>query len=946
MHPAPLVLRSRAALSHSHSRSLARVRAGPPSVPRPGEHNSARGHPTLRLTASSSSSVPPPRPRLAQAPHLALAGADPTDRASYSHLFQTRTRWIAHTLANGTPLPRTVLYKVLAHRRVSPDSVANWVDVLHRRDPIYALEQLGLLESAVHPDAPDASAADADAAKTCPDWLYLAIPAMVSELDHAPYLASQLVSDRFRRLDEPARGVFVARCVEHFLKVRHYVALRETVEFVALSPDRPISSEASFGRVLAALASDRRRATQRSSAPAALLHALRDDLVATMTQDSLPKVDRTRSLATWLPLFTPALIPPRPDDAIALAVEMTRAGWPPRRKVLHQVLRVVVRDRGRTTTAAAREDAAKRIWDELERAHEGKPPGPWLRTRLAAAGTRADEVPLHLRAERTGRTARNDDDEGQDSRPSSSNAGQDPTRVATAAQPAGPILLAARTEEDCSPSNAPPLTPADPTSRGPAVPRGRRASARRAARRAMPRDDIYATTALSDRTSSLAYFRQLDEFVSVSGRGTSFPAPPFASSAVAWAALFQSIVDEPTAVPTRLVLAVVRKLELASSRTATAIDERSQCYVPPAPTLRLYTIVMRCLFARGAPDRVVAVFQKLEAKGFALDATVIDLYVRALCHLGRAHEAVRAVKWYEHVPGVHDPALRTSVRSRPRPQQSGTRAHSVRLDVVPFNSLLAHYTRAGEYARVWARFKDLVAGKHAVRPDVATVTILVDAARYASVEAGRGWDGLGLGLGLGLGRLEQVDASFATRHHHDHHRRPGGGGGGVVDDKWDRVAAARRVESLVWDEIVELNWQDLDVANPLEPRRWWSSSTTRRDEWRPFVSTLSPRRLVYPDVYPSDAFVRAVVVLVGVHSHVVRIGRILAFARWARVDVSRQTLCVALLFVEGDAAVSRARVAALRRWIADWVGETNVPTEDEIAWMRRGGTVQGKPELR
>lgn len=210
---------------------------------------------------------------------------------------------------------------------------------------------------------------------------------------------------------------------------------------------------------------------------------------------------------------------------------------------------------------------------------------------------------------------------------------------------------------------------------------------------------------------------------------------------------------------------------------------------------------------------------------------------------------------------------------------------------------------------------------------------------------------------------------------------------GTVDDKWDRVPAAKRIELLVWDQLFEMNWQGVEVENPLETKsgvgRWiqdhFSTSTSavrrrsssaskskvkskltssaanksflsfveridRPPNWQPFVSTLSPRPPLRPDLHPTDAFFRSLILLTGVHSHVTLIGQILAWARYTNVELSRSTLCLALLYVEGDAGVKRHQVDELRTWLSDWFGgPDHVPNEDEIAWMRRGGTIQGKP---
>ncbi|GAA5955711.1 hypothetical protein JCM3765_001829 [Sporobolomyces pararoseus] len=924
----------------------------------------------LPLRAPSNWRTPNYRP----VPHLSVI-----KEASYSHLFQTRTRWIARALSEGQHIPRNLLYKVLRNRKLSPDTLASWVDILNTRDPIYALGQLGLLESASQADEISTTTTEEDKNKPqCPDWLYLSIPAMVSSQNQAPYLVSQLLSERFSvQLQERSRSMFLARCIQAFVKVKHYVALREVIEFIVFSGTEagsnnreggggaPIWREQSYGRILEALASGRQRTGKVTSAPPELLHSLRDLVLGAMKERQVSR----KSLDTWLPLFSPSLISQDPRQAVETMMEMTNeTGLQPRRKILHQVLKVVVRNGG-----IENRDAAEKIKEELSRAKSGATPSRWLRMQLS---NRVDSVPLHLR-EGKGKKANLQDlvleeialaEEEEDDLRSGENTALS-VRVEEVDRESVKLESSKSPEASnfsslSSPSSSPPSKAAfRPTRSATSTPSGSPTPLV---------NDIYTTTQLFDRSTSLAYFAQLRQYVASSGRSSSFPHPPFQSSRVAWAALFQSVVNE-FSIDHKLLLAVIDKLERASSSSSTS---PASVYVPPSPTLRLYTIVMRSLLLRHAPGSASKLFNKLRARGYALDATVLDLQVRALCSMRKDKEAYRLLRDNEHLPSIHDPSSLVSLRTPPE-ECKVRRRHSVRLDIVPWNSLLSHYNLTGKYQRVYSLFKELEP-KHEVRPDVATMSILLDAARYVSAEAGRGWGGFGMEDGISQvymggkrnsrrfggraqSRVMGLDARVV----------------GVVDDKWDRVPAAKRMEQLVWDQLFEANWQEVEVENPLETKsgvgRWLqahfspsssfssssSSSASRLKKavffaeqiqpppnWRPFISTLSPRPPLYPDIHPTDQFFRSLVLLTGIHSHIPLIGQILAWARYTNVNLSRYTLCLALLYVDGDAGIKRDKIERLRKWLGNWLGTENVPDEDEIAWMRRGGTINGKPELR
>ncbi|GAA5876858.1 hypothetical protein JCM1840_002684 [Sporobolomyces johnsonii] len=935
-------------------------------------------------------------------PHL-------TALQSPSKLFQTRTRWIAHTLAEGHYIPRNLLYKLLKHREIPPESLALWVDILVRRDPIYALERLRLLESAEQ-ELPETDKED-DETPSCPDWLYLALPGMVQSPAHAPYLASQILSLRFSQLDENNRGLFVARCIQHFLRARHYVALRETVEWLAYtspstSPLLAITSPRSFSRILTALASDRTRATQHSSAPSELVHALADLVLATMKARRVP-----RTLETWLPLFSPKLIPQDPDKAMRLAVEMAQAGFAPHRPVLHQVMKVFAR-RGDSKTVEV-------LMEEIRAVKEGRRE---VNTATVARGemqlNRLGKGPAAIEQEEEDAMLE-DDEDGNEAEKNRSGEQE----LATLEKLVSPAAVKGRedirspayfselfpenprdtptrsrrpsvqTEPTSSPIDVPTLSSIDvptldlsqpaepldaPTASSIDVPTltRTRSSVQTAptsssidvpaldvSQPTEPLDaplspSIYSTTRLSDPSVALGYIEQLRSYAESSARGATFPRPPPVLDGVSWSALFHSIASQTSAVSSSLLLAILRKLESASGTSGSI-------YSPPRPTLRIYTIILRSLLLRNDARLALHLWRSLEARGWQPDSTMLDVVVRAFCAINRDGLALRILQHYGHRPGVDDPSLLVSLRApNPAPNEP-RRRRSVRLDIVPFNSLLKHLSRQGRYDEAYRLYTSLEKTYH-VRPDAATVSLMLDTARYASAAAGKGWgpgfeDLSSLSL-LGGGGGEDEDRGRNARG-----RR--GRFGVALDDRWDGVEAAKKMERFVWDEVLEANWQDAELENPLQGGgalvEWFSGRLGRSarpsngpgasvddrrltppPEWRPFASTLSPVPPTYPHLYPNDRVFRSLIQLIGYHSSIRSIPLVLAWMRHLHIEPSRWTLCIALMYVEGEAAIGAKAVKRWREWLGEWLGEERVPSQEEIAWMRRGGKEAGRPELR
>ncbi|KAM0748309.1 hypothetical protein T439DRAFT_328290 [Meredithblackwellia eburnea MCA 4105] len=287
--------------------------------------------PFYRSFATSSISLPP---------HL-HAHSDP------HYLFKARTRWIvAELAANSRPFNRKVLSKVFQHRSIPQEHVYAWSSILSRKDLYSALVRLGLLEQ-----AQVASPAWRREVVPCPDWLLLALPALLAQRQDASYLVGICLSPAFAALDAPNQGLFVARSLQFLIRCRHLVAAREIVEWFCqegrkisssghlkpLSPSSTLKPQPalSFARCLQALTRDRTAVGSPEAPPVEFLQSLTRLLRKTMRRRKI-----RNSMETFAPLFSPWLLPSDPATATHLLKNVISAGFIPSQEMLHAVMKV------------------------------------------------------------------------------------------------------------------------------------------------------------------------------------------------------------------------------------------------------------------------------------------------------------------------------------------------------------------------------------------------------------------------------------------------------------------------------------------------------------------------------------------------------------------------------------------------------------------------------
>lgn len=764
---------------------------------------------------------PPPPPKRAPIPHQHAL-------TSSHHLFQVRTRWIARALAHGHYLPSHLLSTLLENRRIPAQTLAIWVDVLAQRDAVYALERLGLLES---------GGEDRERVE-CPDWLFLAIPGLLRRREDAPYLASMLISPRRKELDLPNQGLLAARCIQFLLKVRHYVALRETVDWVCKPEQRQIMDSRAFARCLAALTSHRSRATDLSSPPSWVLHLLAQKLRTTMDAYKVPK-----TLATFWPLFDPALIPRQPKDAARLLLEMDQAGIVPGIELLHAVMKVYsAAGNAAGAEVFLKEIVAGKAREEVVEVSDGGDGKDSSGSKVVGAGQRdgsGDDVSEAVEA--SGAEGANDTEDAFDSPPLSARIA--PVEILDEQRSYGVY------------------------------------------------DTTYLTSLSKTPKRAFEYFDDLRTTPRLS------PSHPPLVDVATWSSLFTIIGRSD--VPTSQILSVLRTLESSSNKL---------------PSVKIYTAIMQSLLRRGDFAPILPIWHRLESSGVRPDSHLLDIVARAhisLGHPSHAHSFLRSL------------AYRPSLDPPPSPHDSRRPLlpHSVRLDTIALNSLLSGYNRSGAYLTTYNLFKSL-SKDFEVDPDAATLSILLDTARHASAAAGRGY-------GPGLEQLSFT--GFSTSRY--------------GDDSWDGKQAWRVAEGIMWD-LLERNWPDgvegLDDPMGSDGLVGWLNSVRGRKgrgekKEGDFAGTLALDPPLYPHIFPSPPVFRSFLQLLGYHSTPDRIPRVLAWMKYVGSVPEKNTLCLAMMYI-GEGGPTDKSWARLRTWLGEWVGEQMVPTDGEIAFMRRGGT--------
>lgn len=787
-------------------------------------------------------------------PHLS-----PTSLPS---LYQTRTRQLAHSLSpkhTSSPSPPHWLARLLKSRNISPSTLRTWQHLLACRGQLpYVLETLGLLEAAGLARRTDVP---------CPDWLFLALPGLLRGREEAPYLVGLLLGERFGRMDGQNQGLFVARCVQHLLRAKHYVAAEEVVDWFVnhwgldtttndyttgrkrRTPRTSPNAEPwhrnkwgsrtqtpAFARVLTALTTHRLRPGSHHAPPPALLHQLASKLRTALTTRQLPP-----SLSTFLPLFSPSLLPSVPREAALLLLEMHRAGLTPPDSCLHGVMKVYA--------AAGDTAGADRIWKELE-------------GRRGMHRAAADLV---------------------ESRQTGFEVKWATTRLRALGAQAGGLGVAQ------------------------------------------------------------AFFDELKE-----QHGAELDT-------VAWTELLRLVAMQKNLAAAVLVDVFDRFEAGVLQHPTTGVQSR--------PGLRSYTVLLQGLVRRAEHEQALEHWSRFLDSGNRPDAVILGLVARAMADSSeggpsQAEEFLRQWAYKAGVDSAKNLLTRkggrrgrgcrllgtSSQRSGTTADQSLTRGHlnSVALDTVTVNAVLLAYSRAGQYRKVYHLWNTM-ADAFGTQPDMASLSIVLDCARFASARAGNGY-------GPGL---ESLEGKLQAR------------AGADTSDAWEGRAAWKVAEGLMWD-VLERNWPGAAVDDPMRGpgqqtkvrttggdataagtglRSWLahkltsppSSPASAAPSASAFAATLSPfSPPLYPHLHPTLPVFRSFIQLLGYHSSPHKVLAVFGWMKRLGVVPDRKLATLGLMYV-GEVGLTDAELGRVRGWVGEWLGEGALPAEAEVAWMRSGG---------
>lgn len=726
-----------------------------------------------------------------------------------------------------------------------------WVEVLERGDLVNGLTRLGLLESA----------GDDRVRIPCPEWLVLAMPGLAQHQHDAPYIAGFLLSPAIESISKVSQGLLVARSLQALIRIRHFVAARELVEWICSSPPpasiRPsLHLPQTFSRCLAALSSDSPKGTSSYSSPSStVLHPLRDLLKATSVHNDIKP-----TLAMYWPLFSPALIPTNPSQAEKLLYEMKEAVLEVPSELVDAVFRVY----------AASSD--------VEGANSFL-----VRSREAGFGSHAIKTNKFPR-------------ETSEAPPVSTSI---PQTAPTETNNVAPSLPSRRSlRSSATQEKVPNLSELH------SLPLPLHASA--------------SSTTLSmlgtNPHTALAYF-------------DSLPAP----DSITWSSLLHTLGRSPTTSSAQIISV------LTSFQNQTKVR----------PNVQAWTIAFNALARRGDFKTVRVIWEsRLEKKfareGIKIDLRLITVLMRCFIADGEISKAEELLKQY---------VLRERRRKGARTKLGG-RLQTPKLDIVPLNLLLSSYNRSGNYKACYDLFQRVTetnlnpslnilpsSTSFSALVDVASFTILFDAARHASAYAGSGY---------GPGKEKILERRLINRELDPV----------VIDDRWEGGMSAWRVAAEKGWEVLEKNWpqavrQGL-VGNPMRKRKtsggfvkWifnpgWDSEGNPKDarsphDYKPFEATLfaSTGPPVFPQIYPNQPFFRSFIQLLGYHGSQESIPLLLSWMKYLNVKPDRGTLTLALMYV-GEATADVDDLSRLREWLMGWIGETKVPREDEVAKFRSG----------
>lgn len=368
-----------------------------------------------------------------------------------------------------------------------------------------------------------------------------------------------------------------------------------------------------------------------------------------------------------------------------------------------------------------------------------------------------------------------------------------------------------------------------------------------------------------------------------------------------------------------------------------ALWERIRTYRGKSLDIASQTAMMDVFRQRGQFEEALSVWNSILQVPGSVDKRALMSAIMILCGLGRykdAFDTMDAFAFKNYLPTEDDSTWPGS-----RAQWIEQRGR-IKLDTVLVNALMDRLNRGGRPDVVF-KLWDVMEKYYCVWPDGITMTILLDAARRAYL--------IDPTMELALSQLGIVNPLKKLWANRQLPETPSASiskmlGSPPESGFWHGDWAFINARVIFRDAILG-NWPHLQevecpvgtyVSQPVADRIWATKDRTPELRW--------------PTIVPFDKTFHAYIFLLGWNELQAEIPLALAWMRALEIPPLQSTLCAALMYF-GEIArlppmfesfeLKRGQeyggdYGKLRRWIADWVGESALPSENMVAAYRRG----------
>ncbi|KAG8835272.1 hypothetical protein FRC17_004579, partial [Serendipita sp. 399] len=368
--------------------------------------------------------------------------------------------------------------------------------------------------------------------------------------------------------------------------------------------------------------------------------------------------------------------------------------------------------------------------------------------------------------------------------------------------------------------------------------------------------------------------------------------------------------------------------------TLVAFWKRVQSYRGSSIDIGTQTAIMDAFRQRGLYSEALSVWDSILNTPGHVDKRALTAAVMSFCGVSRykdAFDTLDAFAFKNYVPPKDGTLSKTQwIEQRGR----------VKLDVAIVNGLMDRLNR-GSRPDVVFKVWDVMEKYYGVWPDGITMAILLDAARRAYL--------IDPTIELTLNQLGLFNPLKKLWIHRQPPETPSATiskmlskppESGFWHGQWAFVNAR-----VIFRDAVLGNWPHLqDVECPVGA---YSPQSVSDRLW---VTTDKVPEMRWPTIIPIDKTFHAYIFLLGWNELQAEIPIALAWMRALQITPMHKTLCAALMYF-GEVArlpplfesfeLRRGSeyggdYGKLRRWIADWVGESGLPSENNIAAYRRG----------